>query len=65
MDLGFKKAPRHVKIQKPKPPSYRAIAKASPSTTISKSLRPQIRPENNETHILVATNHINLIFYQL
>jgi D-alanyl-D-alanine carboxypeptidase len=56
MDLGFKKAPRHVKIQKPKPPSYRAIATASPSTTISKSLRPQIRPGNSETHILVSNN---------
>ena len=56
MDLGFKKAPRHVKIQKPKPPSYRAIATASPSTNISKSLRPQIRPSNSETHILVSNN---------
>ena len=56
MDLGFKKAPRHVKIQKPKPPSYRAVAIASPSTTISKSLRPQIRPGNSETHILVSNN---------
>jgi D-alanyl-D-alanine carboxypeptidase len=57
MDLGFKIAPRHVKLQKPKIPSYRAItAKASPSTTVSKSLRPRIRPENNETQILVAAN---------
>ena len=56
MDLGFKKAPRHVKLQKPKPPSYRAIAKASQSTAISKSLRPKIRPENNEIQLLASNN---------
>ena len=56
MDLGFKKAPRNVKIQKPEPPSYIAITKASPVKSISKSLRPKIRPENNENGILIATN---------
>ena len=56
MDLGFKKAPRHVKLQKPQPPSYRAIAKASQSTAISKSLRPKIRPENNEIQLLASNN---------
>mgnify|MGYP001161442915 FL=1 len=56
MDLGFKKAPRNVKLQKPKPPSYTAIAKASPVISISKSLRPKIRPENNKTDTLIATN---------
>ena len=56
MDLGFKKAPRNVRIQKPKSPSYNAIAKASPEKNMSKSLRPKIRPENNETDILIATN---------
>ena len=56
MNLGFKKAPRNVKIQKPEPPSYTAIAKVSPVKSISKSLRPKIRPENNENEILIATN---------
>ena len=56
MDLGFKKAPRNVRIQKPQPPEYRAIVKASPANSITKSLRPKIRPENNETDILIATN---------
>ena len=56
MNLGFKKAPRNVKIQKPKPPSYTAITKASLANSISKSLRPKIRPENNENGILIATN---------
>ncbi len=56
MNLGFKKAPRNVKIQKPKPPSYTAIARASQVKSISKSLRPKIRPENNENAILIATN---------
>ena len=56
MDLGFKKAPRNVKIQKPEPPSYTAIVKASPVKSLSKSLRPKIRPENNENGILIANN---------
>ena len=56
MDLGFKKAPRNVRIQKPQPPAYSAIVKASPAKSISKSLRPKIRPENNEADILIATN---------
>ena len=56
MNLGFKKAPRNVKIQKPKPPSYTAIARASQVKSMSKSLRPKIRPENNENVILIATN---------
>ena len=56
MDLGFKKAPRNVRIQKPQPPSYIEIAKASTAKSISKSLRPKIRPENNETDILIAAN---------
>ena len=56
MNLGFKKAPRNVKIQKPKPPSYSAIARASQVKNMSKSLRPKIRPENNENVILIATN---------
>ena len=56
MDLGFKKAPRNVRIQKPQPPAYSAIVQASPAKSISKSLRPKIRPENNENDILIATN---------
>ena len=54
MDLGFKKAPRNVKIQKPNPPSYIAIAQSPTVKKISKSLRPKIRPENNESGILIA-----------
>ncbi len=56
MDLGFKKAPRNVRIQKPQPPAYSSIVRASPAKSISKSLRPKIRPESNETDILIATN---------
>ena len=56
MDLGFRKAPKNVRIQKPQPPSYDAIANASPVKTISKSLRPKLRPENNKTDILIANN---------
>ena len=56
MDLGFNKAPRTIRIQKPQPPAYSAIVKASPAKSISKSLRPKIRPENNEADILIATN---------
>ncbi len=56
MDLGFKKAPRNVRIQKPQPPAYSSIVRASPAKSISKSLRPKIRPESNETDILTATN---------
>ncbi len=56
MDLGFKKAPRNVRIQKPQAPAYSAIVKASPAKSISKSLRPKIRPENNEADILIATS---------
>jgi len=56
MDLGFKKAPRNVRIQKPQPPAYISIVRASPAKSISKSLRPKIRPESNETDILIATN---------
>ena len=56
MNLGFQKAPRNVKIQKPQPPSYTAIAKVSPVKSMSKSLRPKIRPENDENVILLATN---------
>ena len=56
MDLGFKKAPRNVKIQKPEPPSYIVIKKLSPAKSISRSLRPKVRPENNGNGILIATN---------
>ena len=56
MDIGFKKAPRNVRIQKPQPPAYSSIVRASPAKSISKSLRPKIRPESNETDILIATN---------
>ena len=45
-----------MKIQKPEPPSYTAIAKVSPVKSMSKSLRPKIRPENDENVILIATN---------
>ena len=56
MNLGFKKAPRNVKLQKPKPPSYIAIARAYPVINLSKSLRPKIRPENNTDNNLIAVN---------
>ena len=56
MDLGFKKAPRNVRTQKPQPPTYSAIVQVSPAKSISKSLRPKIRPKNNESDILIATN---------
>ena len=56
MNLGFKKAPRNVKLQKPKPPSYIAIARANPAINLSKSLRPKIRPENKTDNNLIVVN---------
>ena len=56
MNLGFERAPRHVKLQKPKPPSYIVIARANPAINLSKSLRPKIRPENKKDNNLIAVN---------
>ncbi len=56
MDLGFKKAPRNVKIQKPKRLSYTTTAKASIVRSIKKSLRPKIRPVYDAGGVVIATN---------
>ena len=56
MDLGFKKAPRNVKVQKPKRLSYTTTAKASVEKSIKKSLRPKIRPAYGNSGVVIATN---------
>ena len=56
MDLGFKKAPRNVKVQKPKRLSYTTTAKASAEKSIKKSLRPKIRPAYGDSGVVIATN---------
>ena len=56
MDLGFKKAPRNVKVQKPQRLPYTATAKASIAKSIKKSLRPKIRPAYDDGDVLIATD---------
>ena len=65
LNLGFKKAPSHAEIIKPKKPNYADVVKNGPlsrkvsrNTAVERSLRPKIRPTFSLDRLIVEPHDI-------